>query len=211
MDQKSKWFGYLAKLAAVLVMCAAALAQSQANDAKAATQGQAGKPDNASSGDFQSPAVLKATTRLVIVDVVATDGKGVPIPGLTAKDFIVTENGSPQEVRVFSFESPETGPDAAMALTGQPVKFPDNVVSNIPDRKPRGALNVLFGFTEYHVEQPGICPAPDGQSAGQTSGRSSHRYLYAGAEIATASGLHHRSRSSKEYSCRTQEHKLCIP
>ncbi|HEV2962279.1 MAG TPA: VWA domain-containing protein [Candidatus Angelobacter sp.] len=144
MDQKSKWFGYLAKLATVLVMCAAALAQSQANGAKPATQGQAGKQDNASSGDFQSPAVLKATTRLVIVDVVATDGKGVPIPGLTAKDFIVTENGSPQEVRVFSFESPETGPDAAMALTGQPVKFPDNVVSNIPDRKPRGALNVLL-------------------------------------------------------------------
>jgi hypothetical protein len=90
-------------------MCGAVSAQSAGNDSTPAVQAPAGNQANASSGAPQSSTVLKATTRLVIVDVVATDGKGVPITDLSAKDFVVTENGSPQEVRVFSFESPTSG------------------------------------------------------------------------------------------------------
>jgi VWFA-related protein len=125
-------------------MCGAVSAQSAGNDSTPAVQAPAGNQANASSGAPQSSTVLKATTRLVIVDVVATDGKGVPITDLSAKDFVVTENGSPQEVRVFSFESPTSGSETATALAGQPTKFPDNVVSNIPSYKPRGAMNVLL-------------------------------------------------------------------
>jgi VWFA-related protein len=123
-------------------MCAAVSAQSAGNDPKPVAHAPGNQ--DASSGAPQSSTVLKATTRLVIVDVVATDGKGAPVTDLAAKDFVVTENGSPQEVRVFAFESPASGSETAPALAGQPIKLPDNVVSNIPSYKPRGALNVLL-------------------------------------------------------------------
>src|SRR5215467_12755690 len=62
-----------------------------------------------SSPQAQSPAapslpVLKATTRLVVVDVVATDGKGEPVADLTADDFTVLEDGKPQKISGFSFQ-----------------------------------------------------------------------------------------------------------
>jgi VWFA-related protein len=144
MDQQSRWLGCLAKLMTVLALCAASLAQSAGNDSKPATPEQSGSQGNALPGAaYQSSTVLKATTRLVIVDVVATDGKGVPITGLTAKDFVITENGSSQDVRVFSFEGGEAG--QALTIADQPsLKLPENFVSNVPDYKPRGALNVLL-------------------------------------------------------------------
>ena len=40
-----------------------------------------------------SKPVICSTTRLVVVDVVATDVEGSPVTGLKAEDFTVTENG----------------------------------------------------------------------------------------------------------------------
>ena len=94
MDPQSKRFGWLVTSAIVLIMSATTLAQSQGADAKPASN----------SGEPQSSTVLKATTRLVVVDVVATDGKGVPITGLTAKDFVLTENGSTSSVEQMFFQ-----------------------------------------------------------------------------------------------------------
>ncbi len=134
MYPQSKRFGWLATSAIVLIMSAVTLAQSQGADAKPASN----------SGEPQSSTVLKATTRLVVVDVVATDGKGVPISGLTAKDFVLTENGSAQDVRVFSFSSPGNPPESTSAPAQPEPKIPGNVVSNIPEHKPNGALNILL-------------------------------------------------------------------
>ena len=39
------------------------------------------------------PFTLKTATHLVLVDVVATDGKGKPVTDLKAEDFLVTEDG----------------------------------------------------------------------------------------------------------------------
>lgn len=138
MDQQSKRFGWLATFV-VFIMSTAALAQSQGADAKPAPE------RSNSSSEVQSSTVLKATTRLVVVDVVATDGKGVPITGLTAKDFALTENGNAQEVRVFSFSGPGNNPPEDQSSPAQPEpKSPGNVVSNIPGYKPNGALNILL-------------------------------------------------------------------
>ncbi len=134
MDPQFKRFGWLANSVVVVIMSAAALAQSQAADAKPASN----------SGEAQSTTVLKATTRLVVVDVVATDGKGVPITGLTAKDFVLTENGKVQEVRVFSFSGPGKEPENLAAPAQPEPKIPGNVVSNIPEYKPNSALNILL-------------------------------------------------------------------
>ena len=45
-----------------------------------------------------SATVLRATTRLVVVDVVAVDGKGEPVPDLSVDDFTLLEDGKPQKL-----------------------------------------------------------------------------------------------------------------
>src|SRR5256885_10051145 len=44
-------------------------------------------------------AKIAVSTQLVVETVVVKDKKGNPIEGLTAKDFIVAENGVPQAIR----------------------------------------------------------------------------------------------------------------
>lgn len=50
-----------------------------------------------------SQQTFRTTTRLVVVDVVATDEKGSSVKDLKAEDFVVKENNEPQKVVDFSF------------------------------------------------------------------------------------------------------------
>ena len=81
--------------------------------------------------------VLKATTRLVVVDVVATDSQGAPVTDLKESDFVVMEDGKPQKLGSFSFQGSVTkaGPPAA--------QLPQNVVTNVP-RSSSNSLNVVL-------------------------------------------------------------------
>jgi VWFA-related protein len=66
-------------------------------------------PGYSESADEQkAEIVLRATTRLVLVDLVALDRNGEPIPNLNQSDFMVTEDGTPQKIATFSFHSLET-------------------------------------------------------------------------------------------------------
>jgi VWFA-related protein len=47
---------------------------------------------------------FRATTRLIVTTVVVNDRGGKPIEGLTAKDFIVTEDNEPQEVAFVEYQ-----------------------------------------------------------------------------------------------------------
>lgn len=58
-------------------------------------------------------AALKVTTQLVVETVSVKDKKGNPIQGLTAKDFTVTEDGVPQTISFFRYESLPSGPAPA--------------------------------------------------------------------------------------------------
>jgi VWFA-related protein len=53
----------------------------------------------------QTGAVIRRTSRLVLLDVVVTDKSGKPVPGLHKEDFTVFEDGRPQ--RISNFETPE--------------------------------------------------------------------------------------------------------
>jgi VWFA-related protein len=67
----------------------------------------------------EATATFTANTQLVVEAVVVTDKKGNAIEGLTAKDFTVTENGAPQEIRFFEHQSlPQTA--AATAAGSEP-------------------------------------------------------------------------------------------
>ncbi|HEY6250016.1 MAG TPA: VWA domain-containing protein, partial [Candidatus Angelobacter sp.] len=56
---------------------------------------------------------ITANTRLVVETVVVKDKQGKPIDGLTARDFTVTEDGVPQEIRFCERQQlPQTPSDA---------------------------------------------------------------------------------------------------
>jgi VWFA-related protein len=86
---------------------------------------------------YKSASVLRATTRLVVVDVVAIDDKGVPVTGLKAEDFTVLEDGKPQTIRGFSFQTPGTVTRVAASL-------PPGVVTNAPQYGASSCLNVIL-------------------------------------------------------------------
>src|SRR5579871_758842 len=65
-----------------------------------------------------------AGTQLVVETVVVKDKAGKAIEGLTAQDFTVTEDGSPQAVKVFDFqkfaEAPARAADAPLPARAAP-------------------------------------------------------------------------------------------
>ena len=52
----------------------------------------------------QTPFTIKVSTDLVIQTVIVTDKDGKPIEGLTAEDFVLTEDNVSQTISVFEFE-----------------------------------------------------------------------------------------------------------
>ena len=85
---------------------------------------------------YQSQSVLRATTRLVVVDVVAVDDKGRPVTDLTVDDFTVSEDGQPQKISDFSFHQPVTGAPPRQPAPG--------IISNAPEFKSNSCLNVIL-------------------------------------------------------------------
>ncbi|HEY2170242.1 MAG TPA: VWA domain-containing protein [Candidatus Angelobacter sp.] len=101
---------------------------------------QTASPKALQEDDGKSPFTLKTATHLVLVDVVATDGKGRPITNLTAEDFVVTEDGHLQSVRSFSFQQPAISNDLPQPA---PAALPPGVVSNTPQYKKGNIWNVI--------------------------------------------------------------------
>lgn len=120
-----------------LVLCAALA--TAASFAQQNAQSAAPQPPQKSQPAQEHLPTFKVTTRLVVVDVVATDRKGHPITDLKPEDFSLTEEGAAQKIRVFSLQQPEQAPEARQAQ-----KLPPNMFSNIPSYKPNRALSVLL-------------------------------------------------------------------
>jgi VWFA-related protein len=94
----------------------------------------------------QSPPTLRVTTRLVLVDIVALDHKGLPVADLKADDFTLREEGSQQKLRVFSFQQPgmTEGERSSDAAKTEPVKLPPNMFTNVPTYKADRTLSVIL-------------------------------------------------------------------
>lgn len=93
---------------------------------------------------YESATVLKTTTRLVVVDVVATNKKGEAVTDLERQDFTVLEDGKEQTVRVFSFQQPRSPATGQTSAAAAAPRVPDNVFSNAPRSSPGSALNVVL-------------------------------------------------------------------
>lgn len=72
----------------------------------------------------ETTPVLRAETRVVQIDVVATDSHHQPIANLTKRDFLLTDNGKARPIDIFSSNAGERGADtsapaaAPISLTG---------------------------------------------------------------------------------------------
>jgi VWFA-related protein len=104
----------------------------------AAQSASAAQSGEKKSDVVQSDTVLRANTRLVVTDVVATDNSGKPITDLKAQDFKVLENGRPQQVSNFSFHQP------AAQAAGRTIQLPPDVVTNMPAYKASSMNVILF-------------------------------------------------------------------
>ncbi|HEX7285891.1 MAG TPA: VWA domain-containing protein [Candidatus Angelobacter sp.] len=93
---------------------------------------------SAQNAATQATPTFKVTTRLVVVDVVATDKKGVAIKDLKVEDFSILEENHPQKIRAFSFQAP------AQEAAAAPAKLPPNRITNTPTFKSGGPLNVVL-------------------------------------------------------------------
>ena len=65
----------------------------------------------------QQPPVFRSSTRLIVNTVVVRDKDGRVIEGLTAKDFVVTEDNQPQEIAFVEFQRLEPAPTVAGELS----------------------------------------------------------------------------------------------
>ena len=101
----------------------------------------------------QTPPVrFRGSVDVVRVDVVVRDRQGNVVRGLTAADFVVTEDGKPQSVTTFDFEeiltSPPASGDPPPAVLDKPAAPAIAVAGSIPKREivdlPGRRLIVLF-------------------------------------------------------------------
>lgn len=94
------------------------------------------------AGDAGSQATIKTTVRQVLVDVVVTDRKNHPVPGLGQEDFRVLEDGKPQRIVYFEAHRPQDNAVAAKA----PVlpDLPANTFANVSAANNQSPLNVLL-------------------------------------------------------------------
>lgn len=86
---------------------------------------------------LQSNQTLRTNTRLVVVDIVATDSKGQPVPDLKASDLIVLEDGKPQKISAFSFQRGK----AASVVAGSASA---GAFTNAPQYKDASSMNVIL-------------------------------------------------------------------
>jgi VWFA-related protein len=99
----------------------------------AAPQSQTSAPNNTNP-----IPTLKARVRLVLVDVVVTNNKGEPVPGLKKEDFEVSEDGKPQTVSVF--EEHRGAPPTQIKLP----PMPQGVYTNFPLTRTAESVNIIL-------------------------------------------------------------------
>jgi VWFA-related protein len=86
----------------------------------------------------QDDEVVKVKSNLVNIDVIVKDKKGKYISDLKAEDFVVTENGQPQQIQFF--ESPLSGAETRKAVEAGVVELP------APAAAPRNYVSLVLDF-----------------------------------------------------------------
>ncbi len=113
-------------------------APSTAANLQTETAEAAPPPTNPATNAPVAGTVLRAQSKLVLVDVVVTD-HDKPVKGLERNRFHVFEDG--HERPIASFDESQPPPSVTIA---QPPELPPNTYSNVPAYPETGAVNVLL-------------------------------------------------------------------
>jgi VWFA-related protein len=107
----------------------------------AAGQAQGPSPSSlpSSSQPGVSAPVFHAETRLVVVDVVVTNGHGQPVTELEKPDFTLLEDGKPQQIKIFEAHTPPAQPKAIPKI-----ELPPNQYTNFPTKAPGSSINIVL-------------------------------------------------------------------
>jgi VWFA-related protein len=114
-------------------------------------QSQTQKPPTTQSvkQDEQKPPALRVLTRLVQISVIAQDGSGNPVLGLTKDDFTITESGQQQKINYFAEQSSDN-----LTLNASKAAAPPNTFSNRFEQKsnaPTSATVILLDTRNTHA------------------------------------------------------------
>jgi VWFA-related protein len=134
-------------IVAALMLSIAGFAQQPGQPASPSSEGAGAQNSSAAlpaAQQAQPVASLKVTTRLVLVDVVALDHKGLPVTDLKAEDFTLREEGAEQKLRVFSFQQPTAGEGTSGSPAAGPVSLPANMFTNVPTYRANRTLSVIL-------------------------------------------------------------------
>lgn len=96
------------------------------------------RPQNAAQENKPPIPTLKTRARLVLVDVVVTDNKGEPVPGLKKEDFEVFEDGKDQTVS--GFEEHKGAPPKKIKLP----PMPPGVYTNYPVVQAADSVDIIL-------------------------------------------------------------------
>ncbi len=97
---------------------------------------------------------IRTDTRLVVIDVVATDKKGQPLIGLKPEDFTLEENGKKQKISVFVPPGISNHTAAAPSPAGVLSNHPENVLpAGVPTVLLLDATNSSFSNQAYARSQ----------------------------------------------------------
>jgi len=72
----------------------------------------------------QQTPTFRATTRLIVQTVIVKDKRGIPVEGLTARDFAVSEDGQSQTIAFVEFQRLDARPLSAFTLVTSPSGAP---------------------------------------------------------------------------------------
>ncbi len=101
-------------------------------------------PQPAAPGTADQP-VIRVTTRLIELNVVAQDRHGNPVTDLTKEDFILKDAGKEQRIAVFSLERADVAPAAPVGgqvIAGQ--TLPPGTFTNRVEQQKVGAVTVVL-------------------------------------------------------------------
>lgn len=93
----------------------------------------------------QTPYIETFEVRLQNLDVIVTDGKGKPVRGLAKEDFVVVENGAPQNITNFAIY--DAGAGTAESTAASAAGEPESAVSAPPSRR------IVFFVDELGVQR----------------------------------------------------------
>lgn len=126
-----------------VALSALALAAAVTTCAQTAANQQPPPRENSKAA---SGAVIRSETRLVQLSVIAVDKKGHTIESLRKEDFVLLDNGKPQDIALFSTDSTTHTDSTTTATNPANTALPANVFSNRLRHadEPTGSVTIIL-------------------------------------------------------------------